>query len=118
MCLLLSHAALDTLDHELIHHVARLLILFEIEINRLVAANSNKNGWDRDWDRNKIWQITFSGTDSNLQVLGKNIDREDERRFDERKMSVLLTSEHPLTANSEQTAQEDIKGRKWDEKIN
>ncbi|XP_063687803.1 GTPase-activating protein and VPS9 domain-containing protein 1-like isoform X2 [Bolinopsis microptera] len=45
------------------------------------------------------------------EVLGKNIDREEERLFDERKMSVLLTSDHPLTADSEQTAQEDIKGR-------
>ena len=45
-------------------------------------------------------------------MLGKNIDREEERLFDERKMSVLLTSDHPLTADSEQTAQEDIKGSK------
>ncbi|KAL5251622.1 hypothetical protein ACHWQZ_G017112 [Mnemiopsis leidyi] len=45
------------------------------------------------------------------EVLGKNTGREEERLFDERKMSVLLTSEHPLTSNSEHIAQEDIKGR-------
>ena len=46
-------------------------------------------------------------------MLGKNVDRDEESLFDKRKMSVLLTSDHPLTSNPEQIAQEDIKGRKW-----
>ena len=40
------------------------------------------------------------------QVLGKNVDTRKDPVFDERKMSVLLTTDHPLIA-----AQDDIKGR-------